>query len=241
MLLLILFLFFCPMHENVLFKYENLHSLKEKVNKTMGKFLPIEEFELISFKNKEVICQKGNTPEGLYLISSGKVKVSTNGCDKKEHITRIATERDYVGYESLLNKSEYADTVTALTDVKLAFVPKNVFFYLLESNAEFSKTFAEILSLDGAIKDLKFADILYKPIRGRLADALLLLEDNYSDTNGGEITLTRVDLASYVGSVRETISRLISEFKNEKLIETYDDSIKIINRDKLISISNLYR
>ncbi|MGZ6540095.1 MAG: Crp/Fnr family transcriptional regulator [Bacteroidia bacterium] len=214
--------------------------MKEEIKKSVGKFLPIEEFELTSFKNKDVIYQQGKPSEGLYLISSGKIKISTNGCDKREHISRIAIPGDYIGYESLLNKSVHTVNAVALTDVTIALVPKNIFLYLLESNAEFSKLFAEILSLDNAVKDMKFTDILFKPIRGRLADALLLLERKYKDGNG-KITLSRADLANYVGSVRETISRLISEFKEDKLIETSDDFIRIINRDKLISVSNLYR
>ena len=207
----------------------------------MQTFLPVGEFELIPFKSKVLIYQKGNSPEGLYFISSGKVKICTNGCDKKELITKIAIQGDYIGYESLLNKSEYTSSAIALTDVKVAFVPKNIFYYLQESNAAFSKTFSEILGLDGAIKDLKFSDILYKPIRGRFADALLFLDEIYAINGDSKITLTRIDLASYVGSVRETISRLISEFKDDKLIETVDDFIRIINRDKLISVSNLYK
>jgi CRP-like cAMP-binding protein len=70
---------------------------------------------------------------------------------------------------------------------------------------------------------------------------LLLLESKFIQDGNGKIAISRSDLASYVGSVRETVSRLISEFKEDKMIETSDDFLKIINRDKLISISNLYR
>ena len=224
-----------------MFEYENFNSIEGKVKRAIQNFLPIEEFELISVKSKEVIFQKGSSPEGLYLISSGKIKISTNGCDNREHITRIAVQAESFGYESLLNKSKHIVTAVAITDAKVAIVPKKIFYYLLESNLEFSKTFAEILSLDGAFKDLKFHDILYKPIRGRLADALLLLERKFILDGNGKIVISRSDLASYVGSVRETVSRLISEFKEDKMIETEDDFLKIINRDKLISVSNLYR
>lgn len=229
------------MEKDVLYKYENLNSSKEKIKKIIEKFLPTEELELIHFKNKDIMYQSGNPSEGMYFIVSGKVKLSTKGCDNKEHITKIVTKGDYLGYESLLNKSKHAVSAVALTDVTAAVVPENIFLYLLESNPEFSKVVAEILSLDMAIKDLKFVDILYKPIRGRLADALLLLEQKFERDGDDRIMLSRVDLASYVGSVRETISRLISEFKKEKLIETTADFIKIINREKLISISNLYK
>ena len=85
-------------------------------------------------------------------------------------------------------------------------------------------------------------DLAYKPVRGRLADALLSLDGKINPRQTDQqINLTRNELANYIGSVRETTTRLLSEFKKEQLIEMNRDYIQVVNHDKLNFISRLYK
>ncbi|TAL57732.1 MAG: Crp/Fnr family transcriptional regulator, partial [Bacteroidetes bacterium] len=174
-----------------------------------------------------------------YIIISGKVKICM-GSNKKEQILHIAVENDYLGYECLMKYSKYCTSSVTLTDTQTAFIPKDIFTYLMQTKPELANAFAELLSASLMRKDRKLADISYEPVRGRLAGALLELELKFKDKENSDILLTRAELASYIGSVRETTTRLLSEFREDKIIETDGGSIKVINRNKLIALSNLY-
>ncbi len=85
-------------------------------------------------------------------------------------------------------------------------------------------------------------DLAYKPVRGRMAEALLFLNKFYKDENNpeGVINITREDLASFVGTVKETAIRMLKEFKDEGLIETEKSDIKLLNVTGLLHVSELY-
>lgn len=86
------------------------------------------------------------------------------------------------------------------------------------------------------------ADIAYKPVRGRVAEALLFLHNFYIDEQNpkGIINIGREDLASFVGTVKETAIRMLKEFKDEGLIETDKSNIIIKDTEGLLHISELY-
>jgi CRP-like cAMP-binding protein len=102
------------------------------------------------------------------------------------------------------------------------------------------QVFLTMLSLDDIDRERQLMDFEYKPVRGRLAEALLRLDKLFNNQNSGYIYLSRKEMAGLIGSVRETTTRLISEFRQEKIIETSHSGIRILNRKKLAEISNLY-
>jgi CRP-like cAMP-binding protein len=86
------------------------------------------------------------------------------------------------------------------------------------------------------------AQLALKPVRERLAEALLLLLKVYGNNEQTPFTisLTRDDLASLVGTAKETAIRFLSEFKEEGLVTTQGSAITIIDADKLLKISHMY-
>jgi CRP-like cAMP-binding protein len=113
---------------------------------------------------------------------------------------------------------------------------------VFKKNERFSDSMIKMLSSNLDDSFGKMADLAYKPVRGRMAEALLFLNAFYKDekNKNGIITMTREDLASFVGTVKETAIRILKEFKDEGLIETDKSDIIIKNTDGLIRISKLY-
>ena len=85
-------------------------------------------------------------------------------------------------------------------------------------------------------------DIAQKTVRERLAEVLLLLMDTFDldEEHNLQISLTREELANMVGTATESVIRLLSEFKADKLIELNGRNIKLLNIPKLIKIGNVY-
>lgn len=190
------------------------------------------------YKKGQIIFQEGSQPIGLYCISTGLVKLTKVGSNGKEQILRIAKPGDFLGYRSLLSEQRYRASAIAIEDCNICLVPRSTFTKLLQQNNRFYQGLTKMLCDVIENAENKLTDIAYKPVRGRVAEALLLLDKAFEDRE--QITLTREDLASFVGTVKETAIRIISEFKSENLIEINKRSIKVVNPEGLMRISNLY-
>ncbi len=196
-----------------------------------------------TFKKGQVIFHEGTRPAGLHCINSGKVKVTKMGSDGKEQIIRLVKPGDVVGYRALLADTNYSASAVALDDAVVCFIPKSQFLELIAKNNEFSGGLMKLFSKALGEAEERMVQMAYKPVRERLAEALLLLQKTYQLKEGDNnftISISREDLASIVGTAKETTIRLLSEFKEENIITTKGSSITILDPDKLYKICHLY-
>jgi CRP/FNR family transcriptional regulator, polysaccharide utilization system transcription regulator len=193
------------------------------------------------YKKGQIIFFEGNYPNGLFCIREGKVKVFKIGSTGKEQIIRFAKNGDALGYRALLVRETYSASASALEDSHICFIRKDTVFELFKSNHNFSLNFLKLLSRDVEDIENKMVKLAQKPVRERLAEALLILKETYGTDKQGSIniSLSREDFASIVGTATETVIRLLTEFKKEKLILTKGKKIKIINLESLVQISRL--
>lgn len=197
----------------------------------------------MAFRKGQIIFSEGSTAVGLYCVNSGHIKVHKTAPDGHEQIIRISKPGDFVGYSSLLANTRYAASATALEDSIVCLIPKEQIFKLLKENNHFAEGMIEMMgrSLQNTYQQL--ANLAYKPVRGRMAEALLLLYNTFKDdspANHVQINISRDDLASIVGTVKETAIRTLKEFKDSKLIETEGSTITILNQEGLAKVSELY-
>jgi CRP/FNR family transcriptional regulator, polysaccharide utilization system transcription regulator len=190
------------------------------------------------YKKGQYIFYENAAPIGLFCISSGAVKLSKLSSNGKEQIVRIARTGDFIGYRSLISKTRYTYSAIAIEDATICLVPKPEFFALIRNNNQFYESLMQLICKEADEMEAKIGDIAYKPVRGRIAEALILLAGACKDSE--YITLTREDLASLVGTVKETAIRIISEFKDEKIIEIDKRRIRILNQEKLLAVCDLY-
>lgn len=190
------------------------------------------------YKKEQVVFHENVFPIGLFCINTGAIKLSKIFSTGKEQILRIARAGDFIGYRSLITNDPYSVTATALEDSTICLIPKSEFHDIMRTNKNFYTSLLESICKELENTETKLGEIAYKPVRGRMAEALLLLSNTYKEEEF--INLTREDLASFVGTVKETAIRVVSEFKEEKLISIDKRRIKIINAGGLLQISNLY-
>lgn len=195
------------------------------------------------YKKGQTIFFQGNPPFGLYCIASGKIKVSKMGGDGKESIVRIAGPGDVLGHRSLFSKSNYSASATVLEDASICFLDKNYIYSVLKKNPSISLNLIEKLSHDMGAAEARNASMSQKNARERLAELLLNFMKSYGVEEKGrtklDIRLNRDEIASIVGTAHETIIRLISEFKDEGILEQEGKTIYVINEAKLIEFANL--
>lgn len=197
-----------------------------------------------SYKKGQTIFYQGNPPFGLYCISTGKIKVSKIGGDGKESIVRIAGPGDVLGHRSLFSKENYTATATVLEDATVCFLDKNYILSSLKANPSVAMNMIEKLSKEMGAAEAKSAAMSQKNVRERLAELFLNFTKNYGieEADGRirlDIKLSRDEIASIVGTAHETIIRMISEFKEEGILEQEGKTIFITDEEKLLEFANL--
>jgi CRP-like cAMP-binding protein len=210
------------------------------------------ELDLISlgkqcqvYQRGQVIFHEDGRAGGLYCIHQGLIKLAKVGGDGKEHILRLVKGGDVMGFRALLSNGYYSASAVALDESIVCFVPKADFLHVVETNARMSTSLMRMLAEALGEAEERMLHLAYKPVRERLAEALLLLlllracqkGDSVEQT---DIFISREDLASLVGTAKETAIRLLSEMKNEGLLTTKGSHITILKADRLTDIASLY-
>ncbi len=193
------------------------------------------------YKKGELVYQEGNRPRGIYYLKKGVVKHYKVGIDGKEQILRFSKAGDIFGFTSVLNNEPACTTTKAIEDISLCFIPQKKFIEMVHKNSDFSMNILQLSCKELGEANQYIIDIAQKNVRERLAEILLLLHKDFGTDKEGtlQILLTREELAGFVGTATESVIRLLSEFKKDKLIELNKRKIKIINFDKLERLSNV--
>jgi len=195
------------------------------------------------YKKGQTIFYEDNMPLGIYCLSKGAIKLTKSNKDGKEQIVRFAREGEFLGYRALIADEPLVATATCIEDTICCFIPKQIFLDLLESNQLINKHMLKSLCHELGIADEKIQSLAQKSVRERLAETLLFLQKTFldeknTDPNLISVTLPREDIANIVGTATETVIRLLSEFKADKLIDMEGKRIRILNKDGLERISH---
>ncbi len=184
------------------------------------------------YKKGDIILNQGDIFDRLYIINSGGLKACTFGEDGKEQILYILNEGDSIGEFSLLKSETAQYDLIAMKSSHLCTIPKSRFDEFLKENPEMMFSILEsahekITSLERLVAAISSsdADIRLKFLIQRLC------QQNGKTTPDGillALTLTREDMANFVGVTRETISRKLSSLSNEGLIEFIDQKMLLI-------------
>ena len=195
------------------------------------------------FKRGQFIFHEGTYPRGLFCINMGKIKIVQSGETGKEQIIRFSKEGDVIGYGSLLSGEKYSCSAIALEDSSVCYISKSFFLNLVSHNTELATKMAILLANDLRKAEQKLTGLAQKTVRERTAEAILFLKEIFGYENDNitvNIRISREEFANLIGTARETATRLLSEFKDDGIVELYGKKIKILNAHKLIQTANIH-
>ncbi len=194
----------------------------------------------VFYKRGEIIYHEGSRINGFYCVHNGIIKVYKTGIDGKEQIIRFAKRGDIIGYRSVLSNELACTTAKIIEDAVLCYISSDILFTLVKNNSNFSMEIMKLTCKELGEANAYITDIAQKTVRERLAEVLIHLQDNFGldDQQVLQISLTREELANIVGTATESVIRLLSEFKNDGLIELNGRKIKILNSRSLTKIGN---
>ncbi|MDP1728341.1 MAG: response regulator [Bacteroidota bacterium] len=191
------------------------------------------------YRKKDSLYMETNHPRGVFFITKGKVKTCKSNDNGKEYVTGLYKEGDFIGYTALLEDLPYTDAAIAMEDTEAVIIPKNEFFSLLYSNRDVAAKFIKMLSGNVSEMENRLVRLAYNSVRKRVAEALIMLQERYSKEGENlSMAVSREDLAGLVGTATETVTRTLSDFKDEGIIAIKGSNIAILNQEKLIKMKN---
>lgn len=196
------------------------------------------------YKKGQVLFYEGKRPNGVYCLHYGKVKIFKNGIHGKEHIVRFVTPGQFIGIRAFLGNSEYRASAATLEDSLICQITRSHFERIMQKYPDFAAQMIRMLSHMLEEAEDKITSLAQKPVKERLAEALLILNKIYiSDSahqNSYTISLTREDLANIVGTATETVIRLLSELKEQKLVSISGRNITLLDLRGLKSVGKVW-
>jgi CRP-like cAMP-binding protein/CheY-like chemotaxis protein len=184
-----------------------------------------------ALKKKMELFSEGDTPLNVYFVKSGSIKVFKSHQDGKELIINIYNTNDFFGFEPVLEGTNYQESAVAMQDSEVTLLPKHDFITMLQSHPDVSKAFIGLLCKRVAENEKHLLHLAYNSVRQRTAEALLKVQD-LKDAKEN-IQISREDLAKMVGTASESVIRVLSEFKDEGIIEVDGGKIRITQPLKL--------
>jgi len=223
------------------FYSQSLDRLSNLFNGTSG----LQELEKMiaarkvrAIKKKQIVYYEGDPASGIYLVINGKVKTFKLSEDGRELLTGMYSHEEYFGITSILLSAPYAETAEAMEDSTVCMLPKDMMDDLLSRYPDVARQFIHIISNNLQDKEEQLLQLAYHSVRKRMAEVLIRLCKQ--ETEGEELVLrvSRDNLAAMAGMATETVSRILSDFKEEGIIERKGSQIVILDQNKLKQMKN---
>jgi len=213
------------------------------------KTLTHEELETFSnhktslvIKKGENLMTEGNSINGLYCIRDGKGKLTKLNTNGKEQIIKFVKGGDILGHRSILSEELVGLNAIALEDMHVCFIPKGDILDTIRDNNNFSLHMMRNISHQLNEANTSISQMAQKPVKDRLAETLLHLEEMFGVDNEGciDVVLTREEIANTIGTATESAIRLLSNLKKDVVIDLIGKKIKIVNKNTLKNLSEGY-
>ena len=193
------------------------------------------------FSRNETVCTAGEPAVRLYVLVSGTLKESACGQDGRQQILRLLRPVTLFGFQASFSEDSYPTTVTALERCQVLMLPMDTVMSLMRANRHVSEYFLRQLSSELACSYSRTVSLTQKHIRGRLAEALLLLLECGAASDGQTLStyMSREDLASFSNMTTSNAIRTLSAFAKEGLVSLDGKRIRILQVEELHRISLL--
>ncbi len=200
----------------------------------------INAFEIHEYKKNQRIYAEGEEPEYLYCLLQGKVKKFKDGVGGRVQILRLIRSVQYFGYRAYFAHERYNSSAAAFEASVVGTLPMTLVEDMINKNIKLAWFFIHELSRNLGGADTKIVNLTQKHIRGRLAEALIVLRDHYGfedDNMTLRIYMAREDLANLSNMTTSNAIRTLSGFVTDKLITVDGRKISILNEPELRKIS----
>jgi CRP-like cAMP-binding protein len=205
--------------------------------------LPPEQLEDLAmimtdqaFRKGEIVFSEGEDADGFYVAIEGRIKVYKLSAEGKEQILHFFGPGEPFGEVPVFTGQRFPAHAEAMEESRVLFFPKESFVDLIKRNPSLALNMLGILSMRLRRFTALIDDLSLKEVPGRLAAYLLYLSTHKKESREIELSITKAQLASLLGTIPETLSRILGKMTAQGLIETEGRRIRILDRKTLQEI-----
>lgn len=213
--------------------------------------LPSDDLDLLIghaspqvYKKGDTVFREGSFPSSIFFIATGKVKKYKTDKTGREQIIYVANAGELIGYHAVLSDGRYPDSAATLEESTLTAIDREDFLRALGHSPTLNRRLLQNLSHEFTVLINNLTLFARRSVRERLALQLIVLREkykvNFEPGTPVEINLSREDLASLAGTTRENVVRMLTEFKEEGLLQTKGRKIFIVDVKGLIGVADAW-
>ena len=194
------------------------------------------------YKKSESIYKEGDVPEMMFYLLSGKVKVYKDGVGGRTQIMQAIKPNDMFGYRAYFSNQNYITAASAFENSTIVTIPMALVEKWTEKNVKLANFFMRNMAAELGTAQEHIVSLTQKHIRGRLAEAILFLRDNFGVEEDGmtlSINMSREDIANLSNMTTSNAIRTLSTFAAEEIIKLEGRRIVICNAEKLKRMSKI--
>ena len=206
--------------------------------------LPLRQVEQLAsiatqkhFKKGQIIFSEGEEASGFYMVLVGRVKVSKLAPDGKEQILHILGIQEPFGEAAVFAGERFPANAEAMEDTKVLFLPRDAFVDLMRKEPSLSMNMLALLSRRLRRFSALIESLSLKAVPARLASYLLYLSGQQKGVDALELDIPKVVLANLLGTIPETLSRILARMSQEHLLEVDGRHIRLIDRKALEEVA----
>lgn len=190
-----------------------------------------------TYRKGTVLFLEGDPGQGFHYVKSGKVKIVKMADDGREHIIKIMGAGEIFAEVLLFNNRPYPATAIAVEESCIGLIKNLDLETLVLNNNELALQLIKALSQRLLYAQQKIKNLALNDVMARTAEILLRLASEHGQKKGGRIEisldLSRQDLASLVGTTRETVTRMLSALKKDGVIDFTGQKVSILDEAAL--------
>lgn len=203
-----------------------------------------EQFELINqvrckvkFRPGEVIFKQGTAMTHIMILNDGLVKIYIEGIDNRNLILSFARPHTIIGGPGFFTDFKNHVTTMAIEETSACFIDVQTLIELIKQNKDFAVELLKWVNTHTLTNYIKLIELTQKGMHGRIAGALLYLQNEVFKSQNGEISIKRQDLAELTAMSKESAIRILKELKDDNIITVDGNIIKLKDFDMLMQIN----
>jgi CRP-like cAMP-binding protein len=214
-------------------------------NAALFSWLEDEELQTLAERSEMTSCQRNTRlffarepSDNIYLVKEGRIKLLRANSEGREVILDILGPGEIFGELALVGEVHRSHSAEAIEDTLVCVIKKKDFEGILQRHPEMALRVLKLIGLRRRELEMRLEDLVFQPLAGRLALALLWQAQRHgvTETDGSiRIPLTQSDLANLIGASREAVSEQLKEMKLLGLIKTSYRNIKLTDQSGLKS------
>jgi CRP/FNR family cyclic AMP-dependent transcriptional regulator len=196
------------------------------------------DLHLIRYRRRQTIYAEGASGDRLYVIASGKIKLSRRGADGRLHLLTLLGAPEMFGALSIFDPGPRTSSAIALTDVTAVAIDSEVLRGWVAGNAEIGERLLRVMARRLRRADHDMSDLIFADAAGRAASQLLRLGKQFGVQEDGGIRvdhgLTQEEIGQLIGAARETVNVILNDFTQRGWIRLHHKGILITDSERLI-------